>query len=261
MNTLIGRDWSRYPGASISGGGFDASTPGSNLLTLRPQGGVLANGNAMFTLQLPAPQSIGIVHLQNLVNVTSASIMVGGFSSPSRSAPPPGYEDDEFAALGRALFFILPAPVVASAVNFTVVGGSPMMIGSAGACEAFEPPFDIATGPTDTVQDLSDVETITFGSTYVVQRPTRRRKDCAIPYLPDATQMLGGVAPQADYAAAAFRIALIAGKHLPIVVVPFPDDDANIERRAIWGLSSTDQQFASQFYGFYQTTFTVTQLV
>ncbi len=260
MNTLIGRDWSRYPGATISGGPFDASTPASNLLSLQPQGGVIANGGASFTLQLPAALSIGIVHLQNLVNVTSASISVGGYSA-NRSAPPPGYGDDEFAALGRALFFILPAPVVASSVNFTVSGGSPMIIGSAGACEAFEPPFDIATGPTDTVQDLSDVETITFGSTYVVVRPTRRIKDCAIPYLPDATQPLGGVAPQADYAAAAFRIALICGKHLPMVIVPFPDDDANIERKAIWGLSKTDQQFSNQFFGFYSTTFQVTQLV
>ncbi len=254
MNTLLDRDYAQYPGASCV-------VSGVNLISLQPQAGLVTAGGASFTLTLGAAYTLGIVHLQNLVGVTSVSISVGDYSA-SRNAPPAGYNEDEWAALGRALFFVLPAGgVVASSVNFSVSGGSPMIVGSVGACGAFSPPFDIATGSATSILDLSDIKTVPFGSTFVTQRPVRRKLDCALPYLPDATQSLGGLAPTSDYAAEAQRIALIAGQKLPIAIVPFPDDDANIERRAVWGLISTQQQFSNVFFGFYGTTFSVTQLV
>ncbi len=254
MNTILDRDYAQYPGASCL-------VNGVNLISLQPQAGLVTAAGQSFTLTLGAAYTLGIVHLQNLIGVTSVSITVGAYTA-SRSAPPAGYNEDEWAALGRALFFVLPAGgVVASSVDFSVTGGSPMVIGAVGACGAFSPPFDIATGSSDTIIDLSDVKTVPWGSTFVTQRPVRRRKDCALPYLPDATQELGGVAPTMDYAAEAQRIALIAGQKLPIVIVPFPDDDANIERKAVWGLISTQAQQTNQFFGFYSLPFQVTQLV
>ena len=255
MNTLLDRDYAQYPGASCVAAGI-------NLLTLQPQSGLVTSGGIAFTLSLGAAYPLGIIHLQNLIGVTSVSISVGGYTA-TRSAPPNGtYGADEWAALGRALFFVLPAGgIAASSVDFSVSGGSPMVIGSVGACGAFTPPFDIATGSSDTIIDLSAVNTVPWGSTYVTQRPVRRRKDCALPYLPDATQTLAGIAPAGDYAAEAYRIALIAGQKLPVAVVPFPDDDVNIERRAVWGLLNTQQQFTNVFFGFYGTTFQIIQLV
>jgi hypothetical protein len=253
-NTLLDRDYAQYPGSTCLANGI-------NLLTLQPQGGVITGGGIAFTLALATAVPLGIVHLQNLVGVTSVTISVGGYTATRAAPPDPSYGADEWAALGRALFFVLPPGIVAGTVDFSVGGGAPMIIGSVGACGSFTPPFDLATGSSDTILDLSDIQIVPFGSTFVTQRPVRRRKDCAIPYLPDATQMLAGVAPQADYAAEAQRIALIAGQHLPVAVIPFPDDDVNIERRAVWGLISTQQQFTNQFFGMYSTTFQITQII
>ena len=65
-----------------------------------------------------------------------------------------------------------------------------------------------------------DVQIVPWGSTYVTKQLARRRKDCGFSYLPDANGDASGV----DYKPAAFRIALIAGKSLPVAIVPFPED-------------------------------------
>jgi hypothetical protein len=268
--TIFGNyDRAQDPAASITGGPFAANFPGSNLLDIRPQNVALAASPSLaFTVSLGATYQIGIITLQNLVSDPAAMITVsaGAWSSGLVTAWPADvgggvYDALLYAALGRPRFFVPPAPVAASAINVSITGGGAnLAIGSIGALELFAPPADIGdivVGAADTVMDMSDVETAPWGSAYVTRRPVRRRKDCGFGYLPDANGNAAGV----DYAAQAFRMALIAGKSRPVAIVPFPDDTPNLERRALWGLISADQQFTNQFFGFYQTTFQVTQLV
>src|SRR5580692_6848441 len=100
-NTLLGVDYAQYPGASCMVGT-------SNLISLQPQNGAVGNGSLNFTLSLGAAQPVGIVHLQNLVNVTSVTVDVGAYSATRMAPPNATYGQDEWQALGRALFFVLP---------------------------------------------------------------------------------------------------------------------------------------------------------
>jgi hypothetical protein len=263
-STFFGIDVGADPSATIVGGNFIASS-GGNLLIPNPQLGATTTSNTSFSLALDDEYPVGLIHLQNLINISAVTVAAGSFSASS-TVPPPGISSDLHAALGRSLFFLLPETQIVDGVDFSITvfpdevsGVSPAVIGSVGAVASFDPPFSIQTGAQYTIHDLSDVQQVPFGTVYITQRPIQRRIDCTFPYVPDDTQIINGVAH--DYIADGVALAAMAGRHLPVVIIPFVNDPTNVNMNAIWGLISTDAQITNQFYGFSNFVFQVTQLV
>lgn len=248
-------DWGQDPAASVVGG-FSASQPGANLLDLRPQLiGDLISG--AFTLDLGATRAIGLVHLQNLVNVSGVSVSFGGYSA-TQFAPPAGYDALEYAALGQPLIFIPPVPVLAGTISVTVTGGFPLGIGYVGACEIWEPKNNLSLGWRTSYLDESDVQRVPFGSTYITKRGKRRRLSVGLGALFDDSPYIGGSDAEV---AMARKIMAINGMSSPIMIVPQPDAVGSIEREAVWGLLSAAPEITNPLFSLFDATFQIDQLI
>ena len=202
------------------------------------------------------------MHLQRLICDPGADITVtwGGFSV-TRTAWPSDqlgvYDGLEYAALGRPRIFVSPTPQQASSVSVTINGGgSPLQVGYIGACEIWEPRYNMAYGWRISYLDESDVTRVPFGSTYVTYRARRRRVSIAIDWIPDDRAFVGGdnLVP---FAQGAFAIA---GHSSPIIAIPDPEDTDNLERDAVWGLMSTDPEITNPFFGRRAATFQIDSL-
>jgi len=261
-------DWAQDAGASISvsAGAFESLLVASNMLDRRPQLVAQATGTTItFTVALGATRSIGLIHLQNFVADPAGTIRVqaGSYDSGTVNAWATGtsgvYAAALYRALGRPRLFIPPAPVAASSIIVTINAiAAPLRIGFLGACEVWEAPEDLLIGPVTTIIDEADVTQVPYGSTYVTERGKRRRIDFALPPLADPR---GSNDDYIDDFAAVFDFVLVAGKSTPVIVARFPDDTDDLERNAVWGLITTDQQFTNRFFGHHDTTFQVTQLI
>jgi hypothetical protein len=257
-------DWAQDPGVAISvgAGSFASDRPASNMLTI--QGAAQATGTSItFTVDLGATRLLGLIHLQNLVTDPSGTIRIqaGSYDSGTVSSWPVGaaglYSSLLYAALGRPRIFIPPAPVLASSVTVTIDAVvSPLQIGYFGACEIWEQPNGMPLSSHLTTFDESDVQRVPFGSSYRRLRGKRRRLSFGSNPIPDQANS----AAPSDYSRA-LEAALINGKSIPVIGVPYPDDIENIERDAVWGLISTDAQFENMLFGLYQTTWQIDQLI
>src|ERR1700757_4239065 len=70
-------DWGQDDLTVITGAGWDAATPVTNLLIPRPQLGCLSTGTGVnVTLNFSAPQNIGLIHVQRLDVDANATIQV-----------------------------------------------------------------------------------------------------------------------------------------------------------------------------------------
>jgi hypothetical protein len=232
------------------------------MLTLQPQRTARSTGgSASFTVDLGATRTVGLIHLQNLVTDPTGTISVtaGAYSSGtvnSWATDASGvYSQNLYTGLGRPRIFIPTTPVSASSVSISVQGGSVCMIGFVGICEIWETPDDILAGSITTIKDESDIQTIPFGSTYVVARAKPRVVDCSLPPLSDH------YVTATDNYVRGFDLGVINGRSSPVIICMYPDDTFNLERNSVWGLISNDQPFANRFYGYHDTTFQVKQLV
>ncbi len=240
--------------------------PGFLMLDRRPQLVAQATGTSLtFTVALGATRSIGLVHLQNFVTDPTGTIRVqaGSYDSGTVNSWATGtagvYAAPLYSALGRPRLFIPPAPVSTSSITVTINAvAAPLRIGFLGACEIWEAPEDLLIGPVRTIIDEADISQVPYGSTYVTERGKRRRIDFALPPLAD---LRGSGDDYVDDFADVFDFVLVNGKSKPVIIAPFPDDTDNLERNAVWGLISTDQQFTNRFYGHHDTTFQITQLI
>lgn len=259
-------DWAQTAGVSVSAtsGGFEAALPAANMLQIQPQRVAQATGASLtFQVALGATRTIGLVHLQNFVVDPAGTIRVqaGSYDSGTVGAWPAdstgAYNALLYAALGRPRVFVFPAAVLASTVTVTITGATtPLQIGYCGACEMWEPPQDIALSWHTTVLDESDVQRVPFGSSFVTLRGKRRRIDFGSNPIDDNSSS----SAESNFDLA-LQLALVNGKSAPVIAVPFPADAENLERRAVWGLFSTDTQFENFLYGLYRTTWQIDQLI
>lgn len=255
-------DWGQDPGSSISGGGFEARLPAENMLKIQTQLVAQATGgSASFTLNLPSTKLIGCVHLQRLICDPGGTINIPGFTLGPVGAWPSDangtYDALIYAALNRPRFFIPPDPVLTSSISVTISGGSLLQIGYVGACEMWESPTGYEPGWSISSLDESDVQRTPFGSTYVTLRARRRRLHLGVGFLRQG----GFHANTQDEVFAPFDGAMIAGRSSPVVVAPQPDFTDSLERTAVWGLSTTDQEFSNPFFATWGTTYQIDQLV
>ena len=260
-------DWASnaFGNAVISGGGFSADLPATNMLSPQPQWVAEATGSSVsFDVDLLAPRSIGLIHLQNLLVDAGATISVtaGSYSSGIVSAWPSDqnglYDGVEFVSLGRPRIFVVDPPVVEQTVSISISGTSaPLRIGYVGVCETWQPPYNMSYGWRTTYLDLSDVSRVPYGSTWIIRRPKFRRLSFGIDWVPDDRPYVGGV----NYVPLARRLMVSNGMSAPVMAVPFPDDPDNIEREAVWGLFSAAPEISNPFYARYATTFQIDQLV
>ncbi len=255
-------DWAQDPNASISGGSWESQLPPENMLSIQPQRVAQAIGPSVtFTVNLGPVRSIGAVHLQRLVIDAGASINIPGFTPGFVNAWPTDaagtYDPLTFGGLGRQRVFIPQAPVPTNLITVTITGSQPpLQIGYVGACEMLELPVNMDYGWKIAVLDESDIQKTPFGSTYVVLRAKRRRLNLGVGFLRQ-----GGIyGTGADQLFPPFDAAVIAGRSFPILAAPLPDDTDNLERTAVWGLSTTDQEFANPFFATWATTYQIEQL-
>jgi hypothetical protein len=131
-------------------------------------------------------------------------------------------------------------------------------VGYIGACEMLESPIGTGRelGMKMTVLDEADIQNVPFGSTYITLRARRRRINLGIGFLRQGGYYVG----LPDQLFNPLRNALVAGKSSPILIVPEPDDTANLERLSVWGLSTTDQAFTNPFFATWATAYQVDQL-
>ena len=262
-------DWAQDSGASISVsvGAFESLLPASNMLDRRPQLVAQATGTSLaFTVALGATRTLGLIHFQNLLTDPTGTIRVqaGSYDSGTVNSWPTDtsgtYASALYSALGRPRIFIPPSPVSASSITVTISAvATPLRIGFFGACEVWEAPDDLLIGSSMTILDGADISQVPFGSTYVTEQGKRRRVDFGLPPLPDTR---GSDDDYVDYYSEVFDLVLVNGKSTPVILAPFPDDIDTLERGAVWGLISTDQQFTNAFYGHHNiTAFQITQLI
>ncbi len=259
-NVLISRtDWGQDPGASISGS-FEPRLPGENLLKIQPQlvGQLTGDG---FTLNLGASRPISVVHLQRLIADPGSSISVSwggyGVTTTAWASDLNGvYDGLEYSALGRPRIFVSPTPQDTSTITVSGLSGSPLQVGYIGACEVWEPRYNMAYGWRISYLDESDVTRIPFGSTYVTFRAKRRRLSLGIDWIPDDRVYVGG----SNTVPFAQGVMVIAGHSAPVIAIPDPEDTDNLERDAVWGLFSADPEITNPFFGKRAATCQIDQL-
>ncbi len=282
---LIGRtDWAQDPAAVLSGGFWSPGLPLANLLDPRPQFVAEAITNidwaaTQFRIDLGYQRKVGLFHFANL-RASALGLMqlraslASDLSSPTydsgivscrpldstpfgytpwgRYTVSGAYDEDEYVALGLPRFFIPDAIIdcrylLVEIMDSTAV--SPLQIGCFGAYEIWEPPLNFTYGWTVTPMDESDVQRVPYGSTYISARGIRRRLSLGFPLLPE-TEVLSR----------SLGLALIKGRSQPLVAVPFPDDAANREKTAIYGLVSQDSAISNPFFARYAHPFQIDQL-
>ena len=260
-------DWGQDPGASISGTGWATSI---NVLNRLPQYTTVASVGGTTTtlnLHLGAPQTIGLIHLQNLITDPGGTIEVvagsydSGLVSSWASDANGTYDQHEYKALGRPRFFVPPVPVVADSVQVTIndANGNVTQVGYLGACEIWQAPINMSYDWSITVIDLGDVQRTPFGSTFTVDRGKIRRFQFGVDFLLQPGIYGEGVTDQVF--STTLANALIAGQTFPLAACMFPDDTANLERTSVWGLSSNQQPFSNPFFATWNTSFQIDQRI
>lgn len=280
---LSRRDFVREPSAVLSGGIW--ALPLSRLQDINPQVCIEAFDNrdwsaTKFQVDLGFQRTVGLFFFANLratamgmmrlragtdptfasnnydtdiVSCWPQDSMAGGYTAWNEWTLNGVYSEEEYGALGMPRFFVPPAPI---ACRYILVefqdstSAEPLQLGCFGACETWEPPLNIQYGWSITPIDTSDVETVPFGSVSITPRGIRRRLN------------LGwGEMPESEFLTRQFGLALIKGRSDPIVVVPFPDTTARLEKDGVYGLVSADSQFSNPFFQVYSNTFQVDQLI
>ena len=260
-NLMVSRyDWGQDPLSNISGGTWETQLPSANMLRIQAQVVAQAIGSSVtFALNFATVQSIGAVHLQRLVADPTGTIDIPGFTSGPVSVLPTGMDALTFAALGRPRVFIPSAAVLTNTIAVTITGATtPLQIGYIGACEMIELPVNMEFNWKIVQLDESDVQRTPFGSTYIVLRGKRHRLNLGVGFIRQGG-IYGNAA--ADQIWPIFDAAVIAGRSFPILAAPLPDDIDNLERIAVWGTSTTDQEFANDFFATWHTAYQIDQLI
>jgi hypothetical protein len=265
-NVLLSKmDWAQDPGATIIGGLWLSKLPATNLLKLQPQAVAQAVATSLnFTLDLGATRTIDLVHFQRLVVESGATIRVtaGSYDSGTVSAWPSDafgtYDPYFFAWLGRQRIFLFPSSQNVSSISVSIAASAaPIQIGFMGACERWEQPKDMEIHFEPKMIDEADIQRLPGGSSYVTLRGKRRALEFGSGPIDDPP---ASISSRSNFTQA-LQLALVNGKSAPVIAIPFPDDTANLERNAVWGLISTDMAFDGFMTAYYHTTWQIEQLI
>lgn len=284
-NILISRrNWLQEPSASVSGGNW--RLPLANILDLRPQYVAEAWNNidwnnTRFDVDLGYTRKVGLFYFANLrasmlgllqlqaggdptfvTNAYDSGVTTcwPGDGSDPFDVNPWGefalthvYMADEYEKLGMPRFLVPPAVIDCRYIRVTIrdsAARDPLQIGCFGASEVWEAPMNFVFGWTTSTLDESDVRTVPFGSTYITQRSMRRRVSLGFDNIEED-----------EFRQRSLGLALIKGRSDPLVVVPFPDDTASLEKNSVYGLVSRDSEISNPFFARYAQPFQVDQLV
>jgi hypothetical protein len=297
----IGQDcpYNSEPTARFSNGAW--LTPYETLLDPRPQVMLQARSpnadDTRIDIDLGVQRNnVGLIHLQNLRVSSLATIRVrtslndptfttlgtDDFDSgvvtgwPQDKDPfsvtPWGdltingvYEPEEYIQLGMPRYFIPLSPVRARYVRINISDNTaevPAHIGCLGICETWEPVRSPDYGWSITVIDESNIQTAPYGSRFFIKRGTRRRLNLGfslIRQVPDPAQAKSDA--DLELMQKAMGWAMMVGKSIPIVIVPFPDDTPNVERRAVYGTISEDTVIDNPFFAEYRLPIVLEQLI
>jgi len=262
------RDWCLSGGGAFSGGDWGSSL--GNVTDPRPQftATSVTNGTSdtRFSVDFGSAKRIGVFHFQNLVVESAATIRLKAgndptfatnlYDSTSVSAWPSdiipagsNYIPGAYEALGRQRIFVPPAVIGARYINVAIdnhLASTLTQIGCFCACDVWEPDHNFVYGASWSTVDDSDVQRIPGGTVYVNERQKRRRVDLGFDALPED-----------DATGKGFLFSLVHGRSHPVVVVPFPDTAASLERLSIYGRSTQDGKISNPFLGLYSQTFQI----
>jgi len=162
------------------------------------------------------------------------------------------YEPEEYIALGLPRYFIPTAPIVARYVKveiFDTAAAVPAQIGCFGVCETWSPQ-QIDFGWSVTWVDESDVQTVPYGSRFIIPRGKRRKLHIGMSSVTTSdlmSKVLGWVG--------------MIGKSRPVVIAIFPDDTPNLEKRAVYGTLTDDVEITNPYFARHQVPLTLEQLI
>lgn len=277
------RDFITDPAASFSGGNW--LTPFSVLTDPRPQTVMMARSPApddtTFTIDLGVQRTVGLFHFQRLgttrfgflrlrfgndptfATTTYDSGLITawprdkaiGANDPWGQFSPDGLiVADEYAAMGLPRFLIPPAPIDGRYIRVDIedtTNSQPPYIGCFGACETWSPIQSPAFGWGIATVDESDVQTVPYGSRFIVPRSKRRRLSLGF----------NATLSESEVANIIYGWCLLVGKSRPFIISVFPDDTPAVEKRTIWGTLSQDPEITNPYYARYSMPLTLEQLV
>lgn len=277
---LSRRDWVAHPDTIFTGGSW--LTPFSYLIDPRPQVVLRAispdPSDTTFTVNFGTLRKVWFFHFQSFGITSLATIRLRAGIDPTFatnvfdtgeisgwpqdktpfSTTPWGeltlngqYEPEEYVALGMPRFIVPTSEISVQYVKveiFDPTANVPAQIGTFGACEAWEPQYS-DFGWTTVFIDETDIQTIPYGSRFFIPFGRRRRINIGLSF--KSQQLLER----------ALGWAAIMGKSTPTVIMPFPDDIPNIEKRAVYGTIADDVTIANPSWAFYQMPISVEQLI
>jgi len=285
----------REPIATFSLGAW--LTPFDALVDPRPQVVMAARSpspeDTRFDINFGAQRNnVGLIHFQRLMvsqlatirvrlsndpNFTSTTYDSGVVSGwpvdkPQFSTSPWGnltitgqYEVDEYMALGMPRYFIPPAPVTATycRVNIADVSADvPAQIGCFGCCEIWQPIRSLDLGWSTTFVDESDIETVPYGSRYILARGKRRRLNIGFSSIRQLPSPGTSPAPEdIELMQRALGWVAMMGRSTPLAISIFPDDTPNLEKRTVWGTLSDDVAIDNPYFATYRMSMTLEQLI
>lgn len=260
-------------------------TPFSTLIDPRPQTVLLARSpepdDTWFQMDLGVERQVGLFHFQRLGVTRFGFLRVkfgndGNFVSnnydsgllsawPQDKAPgtndPWGeltvngvYIEDEYVAMGLPRFVIPTAPVRGRYLRVEIqdtTNSQAPYVGVFGACETWAPLRSPGFGWSITTVDESDVQTVPYGSRFIVPRNKRRRLSIGF----DSTLSKDEVVK------VIYGWAMMMGKSRPFVISVFPDDTPNVEKQTVWGTLSNEPEITNPHYASYSMSLQIEQLI
>ncbi len=153
------------------------------------------------------------------------------------------YSGEEYGALGMPRFFVPAVPVEARYVHVQIKDGlntEPLQIGCFGVSEVYELGRNMAFDWGLTTIDESEIATVPFGSSKVTDRGRRRRINLGF-----------DLVDESEFWAKSFGLSLYKGRALPLVIVPFPEETAQLEKQGLYGGFSDDGKLRNPFLAVY----------
>ncbi len=153
------------------------------------------------------------------------------------------YSGEEYGALGMPRFFVPTAAVEARYIHVQikdVTATEPLKIGCFGVSEVYEFGRNFAFDWGVTTLDDSEIATVPFGSTKVTDRGRRRRINMGF-----------DLVDETEFWSKSFGLSLYKGRAMPLVVIPFPEETAQLEKQGLYGGFSDDGKLRNPFLGVY----------